>query len=64
MVSWTNRVGLIQNWRLTHEVRQDKDEIVTDWEWLEILITPFSGSAIITITDNSDNLERITSFKR
>ena len=64
MVSWTNRVGLVQNWRLTHEVRQDKDGIFTDWEWREILITPFSGSAIITITDNSVNLEWITYFKR
>ena len=64
MDRWFQRVGGHNNWRLTHELREDRDGILTDWEWWELLGTEFQGSALITTSDAGLHLERITYYER
>ena len=49
-------------WKLEHEVRQDQDGILTDWEWWEVLDTGMQGMAIVLTSDQGVFLERITYF--
>ena len=60
----TRRLGATNEWILTHEVRQDKDGILTDWEWWELVGTPLHGAALIQTSDDGMLLERITYFDR
>jgi len=64
MQRWLARTGGENNWRLTHEVRQDKDGVLTDWEWWEVLGTDMEGTAVVMTGDQGVQLERITYFKR
>ena len=67
MFRWDERtraMGGDNRWRLTHEVRQDKDNILTDWEWWELLGTPLQGAAIVLTGNQGVFLERITYFDR
>ena len=67
MLRWDQRVremGGANEWRLTHEVRQDTDGLLTDWEWWQIVGTDLQGSAVIVTSDQGVLLERITYFKR
>ena len=63
MDRWNARVGLNQRWRLSNEVRQDQDGILNDWEWWELIGTPFQGTAVVTTTDQGVKMEKITYFK-
>lgn len=64
MQRWFARTGGENDWRLTHEVRQDKDGLLTDWEWWEVLGTDMQGTGVIVTSDEGVQLERITYFKR
>lgn len=60
----TRALGGDNQWRLTHEVREDKDGILIHWEWWELLDTPLQGAAIVLTGDEGVILERITYFDR
>lgn len=60
MSRWNKRVGYHQKWRLSHEVRQDKNGVLTDWEWWELIGTGFEGAAVVTTTDHGVTMEKIT----
>lgn len=62
MARWTQRAGQHQDWLLTHEVRQDKDGVLTDWEWWEVRDTPLQGTAVVLTSDQGVTLERITYY--
>ena len=64
MQRWLARAAGNNKWRLTHEVRQDKDGVLTDWEWWEVLNTDMQGTAVVVTTDEGVQLERITYFRR
>jgi len=60
MSRWNRRAGHNQKWKLSHEVRQDKGGVLTDWEWWEVLGTELEGSAIVRTTDCGVEMEKIT----
>jgi len=60
----TRRAGSSNRWRLEDEVRQDRDGVLTDWEWWEVLDTGLKGMALIKTGDAGVFLERITYFRR
>lgn len=60
----TKAAGATGEWILTHEVREDKDSILTDWEWWEVVGTDIGGAAFVKTSDEGVYLERITYFKR
>ncbi len=60
----TRALGSSNQWVLTHEVRQDKNAILTDWEWWELIGSPLFGAAIVCTSDNGVLFERITYFDR
>ena len=60
----TRALGGNNQWRLSHEVREDKEGILTHWEWWELLDTPLQGAAIVLTGDEGVILERITYFER
>ena len=51
-------------WKLEHESRLDKNGILTDWEWWEVLGTDLKGMAVVLTGDRGVILERITYFQR
>ena len=61
---WTRLEGARNEWRLDHEVRQDKDGILIDWEWWELVGTPICGMAFVKTSDLGVYLEKITYFDR
>lgn len=61
---WTSRLGASNQWQLQHEVRQDKDGIITDWEWWQLLDTPLCGMALVLTSDAGVLTEKITYFDR
>ncbi len=64
MERWLERAGGHNEWVLSHEVRQDENGMLTDWEWWEVVGTGLSGSAVVTTSDQGVHLERITYFRR
>jgi len=67
MLRWDQRsreLGGNNQWRITHHIRQDKDGILTDWEWWELLDTSLQGAAIVLTGNEGVLLERITYFDR
>ncbi len=64
MKRWQARTRNINQWKLSNEVREDKDGILTDWEWWEVVGTGLCGSAVILTDDTGVKLERITYFTR
>ena len=45
-------------------MRQDHDNLLTEWEWWEVLGTGVQGSAVVVTGDDGVVLERITYFDR
>ena len=45
-------------------VRQDSDEILTDWEWWELAGTDLCGMEIVKTRDHGVFFERIIHFDR
>jgi len=67
MCRWNHRAqqaGSDNQWRLDYEVRQDKDNVLTDWEWWELSGTDLKGMAVVQTGDQGVLLERITYFNR
>ena len=67
MLRWDQRsreLGGNNQRRITHHIRQDKDGILTDWEWWELLDTSLQGAAIVLTGNEGVLLERITYFDR
>ena len=67
MASWqrrANAAGSTNQWILSDQLREDKNGILTDWEWWEIVNTDLCGSALIKTSDQGVFLERITYFDR
>ncbi len=60
----TRALGSTNEWSLSHEMRQDKDGILTDWEWWELHGANLQGSAYILTSDDGVMLEKITYFDR
>jgi hypothetical protein len=60
----TRSLGADNQWKLTHELRQDKDGILTDWEWWEVLGTDLCGAAVVLTSDEGVLSETITYFDR
>jgi len=60
----TRALGVSNHWVLTHQTRQDKDGILTDWEWWEVSGTSLQGAAVVLTSDAGVLLERITYFER
>jgi hypothetical protein len=60
----TRALGGNNQWRLTHESRIDKNGVLTDWEWWELIDSGLQGAALV-LTGNAGVLfERITYFDR
>ncbi len=59
-----NGAGSGNQWKLAHEVRQDSGDLLTDWEWWEVIGTRFRGMALVITSDQGVLLERITYFDR
>jgi hypothetical protein len=59
-----NRLGGNNQWILTHELRADKDGILTDWEWWEVVDSGLRGAALVLTGDRGVFAERITYFDR
>lgn len=67
MVRWdarTRSLGGNNEWILTLECRQDKDGILTDWEWWEVADSGLCGTAVVQTSDAGVMFERITYFDR
>ena len=60
----TRSLGATNRWILTDEVRQDRDGILTDWEWWELPGSPLKGMGLVKTSDSGVFLERITYFDR
>ncbi len=60
----TRALGSTNQWVLSNEVREDKDGILTDWEWWELAGSGLQGTAIVQTSDEGVLLERITYFDR
>ena len=67
MQRWNKRMrtaGGDNQWLLSDEVREDKNGILTDWEWWEVIGTGIKGMALIKTGDTGVFLERISYFQR
>jgi len=60
----TRALGSNNQWILSNEVREDKEGILTDWEWWELAGTSLHGTAIVLTSDHGVLSERITYFDR
>jgi hypothetical protein len=60
----TRELGSTNQWILTNEVREDKDGVLTDWEWWELVGSGLQGTAIVLTSDDGVVSERITYFDR
>jgi hypothetical protein len=67
MQRWHQRMqaaGGDNDWRLTHETRIDRDGVLIDWEWWEVIGSGLHGAAVILTGNDGVLLERITYFDR
>lgn len=64
MLRWNQRANHMNEWILQHEVREDKDGILTDWMWWEVVGTDLCGTGLVKTSDAGVFLERITYFRR
>ena len=62
--SRTRALGGDNQWRLTHESRIDKNGLLTDWEWWELIDSGLQGAALVLTGNAGVLLERITYFDR
>jgi len=62
MKSWDARAQGQNDWILEHETRQDKDGILTDCHWWQVIGTPLRGAAVVMTSDEGVFFERIAYF--
>lgn len=60
----TRAMGADNQWILTHQMRLDKDGVLTDWLWWEVVATPMQGAAVVLTGNDGVMLERIAYFDR
>ena len=60
----TRSLGGNNEWILSLECRQDRNGILTDWEWWELVGSGLCGTAVIQTGDAGVMFERITYFDR
>lgn len=60
----TRALGSNNHWILSNEVAEDKDGILTNWEWWELAGSGLHGAAVIQTSDEGVLFERITYFDR
>ena len=60
----TRAMGGNNQWVLSHEMRHDNDDILTDWSWWEVVATKLQGAAVVLTGNEGVILERITYFDR
>ena len=60
----TRALGGNNEWILSLETRVDKDGILTDWEWWELVDSGLCGTAVVQTCDEGVLFERITYFDR
>jgi len=56
--------GANHKWVLSHELRQDKGGILTDWEWWELVGSGFRGAGLVQTSDDGVLFERLAYFDR
>ena len=61
---WTRARGATNSWKLSHEVRQDSDGVLTDWERWQLVGTDIQGMAFVITGDDGVLIEKITYFDR
>ena len=67
MHNWDRRMraaGGNNQWVLPYQTRQDRDGILTDWEWWQVIGSDLQGTALVLTSDEGVLLERITYFDR
>ena len=64
MLRWDAHAQGLNEWVLEHEVRQDKDGILTNWHWWRLVGTDLCGAAVVKTSDQGVFLERIAYFER
>ena len=67
MLRWDRRAraaGGKNLWILEDQVRQDCDNVLTDWEWWELTGTNLKGMGLVKTGESGVFLERITYFQR
>ena len=64
MQRWHDHAQGMNEWILEHEVRQDRDGILTDWHWWGVVGTDLTGAAVLKTSDDGVFLERICYFER
>ena len=62
--AWTQSEGASNLWKLDYEVRQDKEGLLTDWEWWELTGTDIRGMAFVVTSDQGVVIEKIAYFDR
>ncbi len=60
----TRAMGGNNQWNLSHRMRHDVDDILTDWSWWELVDTNLQGAAVVLTGNEGVILERITYFDR
>jgi len=60
----TRAMGADNQWILTHKMRLDNDDVLTDWLWWEVVGTPLKGAAVVLTGNDGVMLERIAYFDR
>jgi hypothetical protein len=64
MWRWQKHAQFKNEWILQHQTREDKDGVLTDWLWWEVVGTKLCGAAVVKTSDAGVFLERIVYFKR
>jgi hypothetical protein len=67
MLRWDRRVRALggdNRWTLTHELREDHEGTLTDWEWWRVGGCNLQGTALILTNDKGVLFEGITYFDR
>jgi hypothetical protein len=60
----TRALGANNQWIITNNLRQDKDGMLMDWLWWEVVDTRLQGAAVVLTGNNGVVLERIAYFDR
>ena len=67
IIRWDERtrlLGLINEWYSSDEARQDRDGVLTDWEWWDLKGSGLCGMAMVKTRDDGAFFERMPYFDR
>ncbi len=60
----TRALGANNQWIITNNLRQDKDGMLMEWLWWEVVDTRLQGAAVVLTGNKGVVLERIAYFDR